>query len=306
MDVGMPVCWLGFWAVSLFDSETGGRTRLCVCGGRGQLCLPLMANAGRRVWGAIFVNVEQHHTAEAAQPWTGPPGGQRWVGGRGPASTAGPSARGHVSLCRLLGLLEKTPTPLVAENTDVFSWGSGVRKAKVSVTGLWSRSQQGRFFLEVPDPLCLSFSGGARISWRVAPFLPAPASALWSHLHDSDSPWPRAAFPPRAELCFPFHGLLSHISLCLLLVRTCDPTGPILNIQGNLPSPDSQNHLPSPVQGPFRVQGHLLGLVSGATAFLSHRCSRPLHGALTNYSWVPLPHLSLGFANGPFLPSLAS
>lgn len=134
--------------------------------------------------------------------------------------------------------------------------------------------------------------------------MPLLASALWSHLQTltpSGVPW--AVLPPApAEALLLSHGLPCHISLCLFFVRTRDDTGPMPIIQGNLPSQESRNHLPSPLQGNVCTASRFKGISWGWYQLLlpSSPASLPwpLCGALTNCSQVLLPHLSLAFANG--------
>lgn len=219
------------------------------------------------------------------------------AGGGGGRGQLGPFARGHVA---------RTISRGCWEHRGIFL-GSGRSEGQGQCHWLWSRSQQGSpsgGSKRGSDPWCFSASGGVHIPWRVAPSFSPPPPRLCFVVtpHDSDCPWPRATLPPPTELCFPLHGLLGHISLCLPLVRTCDPTGPIPIIQGNRPSQDSQNHLPSPRQGNVCTASGFKGIFWGwyQLPLPSSPTSLPwpLHSALTNCSWVPLSHLSLAFANG--------
>lgn len=232
------------------------------------------------------------------------PAGSAWwpavgVGaeGRGQCRQLGPFARGHVA---------HTSSRCCWEHRGIFL-GSGGQKAKVSVTGYGqgvSRALPSGGSKRGSDPWCFSASGGARVPWCVAPSFShrPPRLCFVVTPHDSDCPWPRVTLPPPTELCFPSHGLLGHISLSFPLVRTRDPTGPIPIIQGNLPSQDSQNHLPSPWQGNVCTASGFKGIFWGwyQLPLPSSPTSLPwpLHSALTNCSWVPLSHLSLAFANG--------
>lgn len=240
------------------------------------------------------MNVEQRHPAEAAQPQPGRPGGRRW-GGQGAAGAFRSRPRRSYNLSGLLG-------------TQRYFLGFWEVRRPRSVSLAMVKESAGQSFWRLQERLrSLVFLSFWRCPHSLAggPFLltpPPPRLCFVVTPHDSDCPWPRATLPPPTELCFPLHGLLGHISLCLPLVRTCDPTGPIPIIQGNRPSQDSQNHLPSPRQGNVCTASGFKGIFWGwyQLPLPSSPTSLPwpLHSALTNCSWVPLSHLSLAFANG--------
>lgn len=137
--------------------------------------MPPFDGKPRRAGGGegVFVNVEQRHPAEAAQPQPGRPGGRRW-GGQGAAGAFRSRPRRSYNLSGLLG-------------TQRYFLGFWEVRRPRSVSLAMVKESAGQSFWRLQERLrSLVFLSFWRCPHSLAggPFLltpPPPASALWSH-----------------------------------------------------------------------------------------------------------------------------